>query len=161
MTNPAPRIDKDEMYLRVAETIALRGTCRRRKVGCVLVDRHGRILAAGYNGVPTGRVHCLDEACPGATHPSGAGLDLCEAIHAEQNAILLLSDPWAVDTVYVTATPCVSCMKLLLGTSATRIVARELYPHLKALAMWENTGRTITIIERTEDGTSASQATAA
>lgn len=145
------------MYLQVAEIIALRGTCRRRKVGCVLVDRYGRILATGYNGVPAGRTHCLDEPCAGAQHPSGAGLDLCEAIHAEQNAILLLSDPWKVETVYLTTTPCVSCMKLLLGTSATRIVARELYPHPEAIKMWEESGRTILIVERMEYGFSVSQ----
>ena len=138
------RISRDEAYLRMAETIAQRSTCPRRSVGCILVDAKGRILSTGYNGVASGRPHCNDgHPCPGASFRSGEGLDQCEAIHAEQNAILLLHDPWAVDTVYLTVTPCQSCVKLLLGTSAKRIVCRGIYPHAEALEWWTRDGREI------------------
>lgn len=136
------RPSRDEVYLRMALLVAERGTCARRQVGCVLVDSRGRILSTGYNGVAQGRPHCSEgHPCPGACAPSGQALDKCEAIHAEQNAILLLSDPWSVDTAYVTASPCISCIKLLLGTSCRRIVCAEIYPHADALRWWGQAGR--------------------
>jgi dCMP deaminase len=143
------RPSRDETWLRVAEVIAERGTCPRRQVGCVIVDMHGRVMATGYNGPASGRPHCSEgEPCPGAHFRSGEGLDKCEAIHAEQNACLLLDDPWQVDTVYITASPCLSCVKLLLGTSAKRIVCRELYPHADAIEWWGRAGRQLTQLNR-------------
>lgn len=138
------RIDRDEMYLQMAELIAQRSTCPRRSVGCVLVDKSGRVLSMGYNGVASGRPHCNeDHACPGAGFPSGQGLDKCEAIHAEQNAILLLREPDRVHAAYVTAFPCASCIKLLLGTSCQVIFYREDYPHAEAKTWWWEAGRSI------------------
>jgi dCMP deaminase len=136
-----PRPSLDQLYLGIAELMATRGTCARRQVGCVLVDAKGRILSAGYNGVASGRPHCVDSPCPGAGLASGQGLDRCEALHAEQNAILLLADPWKVHTAYVTVSPCISCIKLLLGTSCQRIVCRKIYPHPEALEWWSQAGR--------------------
>ncbi len=136
------RPSRDELYLGVAKLVATRGTCARRQVGAVLVDDKGRILSTGYNGVASGRPHCNEgHPCPGASLASGQGLDLCEALHAEQNAILLLKDPWTVETCYLTTTPCVSCIKLLLGTSCKRIVALEEYPHSEAKRWWTEAGR--------------------
>jgi len=141
------RVSKHETYMRIAEVIAWRGTCARRKVGCVLVDGRDRIMSTGYNGVASGLPHCNEgHTCSGATAPSGERLDDCEAIHAEQNAILLLSDPWAVKSAYVTVSPCVSCMKLLLGTSCQTIYARALYPDIKAFNLWTSAGRKLEII---------------
>jgi dCMP deaminase len=136
------RPTRDDIYLRMAELIAERGTCIRRQVGCILVDSRGRVLSMGYNGVAAGRPHCSEGCpCPGAKFPSGQGLDKCEAIHAEQNAIILLSDPWSVETAYITTTPCLSCVKLLLGTSCKRIVCRSLYPHHEAIQWWQESNR--------------------
>lgn len=146
------RISRDELYVEIAKLIAQRGTCARRQVGCVLVDARGRILSTGYNGVAAGRLHCSEgHPCKGSCMPSGQGLDLCDAIHAEQNAILLLSDPWAVDTCYVSCTPCLSCMKLLLGTSCRRIVAIEEYAHSQAVEWWKEAGREIEILSKTSN----------
>lgn len=135
------RPSRDEVYLVMALVIAARGTCARRKVGCVFVDADGFVLSMGYNGVASGRTHCTDVPCPGAHHASGQGLDTCEAIHAEQNAILRLPDPRRLHTAYVTVSPCVSCVKLLLGTSCQRIVFAEQYPHSDAEAWWRSAGR--------------------
>ena len=141
------RVSKHESFLQIAETIALRGTCSQRKVGCVLVDKHSRILSTGYNGVASGLPHCNEgHPCPGAAAPSGTQLDDCGAIHAEQNAILLLSDPWAVEAAYVTVSPCMSCMKLLLGTSCETIYTRSIYPDSRALDLWASAGRKLEAI---------------
>lgn len=80
-------------------------------------------------------------ACSGAESLSGTNLDGCEAIHAEQNALLQCPDVYEIDTAYVTASPCMTCTKLLLNTNCRRIVFLEEYPHVSARALWENAGR--------------------
>mgnify|MGYP001608008434 CR=1 FL=1 len=80
-------------------------------------------------------------ACPGAGLPSGTGLDLCEAVHAEQNALLQCRDAWAIDTCHVTVSPCVTCAKLLLNTSCLRVMFDEDYPQPEAGELWRRAGR--------------------
>ena len=154
------RISRDEWGLRLAEVVARRATCLRRSVGCVLTDARGHILSTGYNGRAAGLPHCDERkyhqdiekhsfvelpldgigvtlwtwpyACPGAASPSGTDLDACEAIHAESNSLLQCRDVWNIHTCYVTVSPCVSCVKLLLNTSAERIVFRAPYAHDEA-----------------------------
>lgn len=136
------RPSTDEYFLRMASLVALRSTCARRQVGCVLVDSNNHVLATGYNGVCRGAAHCIDKPCAGANAPSGTSLHLCEAIHAEQNALMQCRDINAIHTVYCTASPCVLCMRLLVGTSALKIVFAEEYPHPESKIM--ATSRSIT-----------------
>ena len=152
------RPDIYEWGLRIAEVVATRATCLRRSVGCVLLDPHGRILATGYNGVATGNLHCNDgqpmgyavggvpwtiypNSCEGAQAKSGTGLDLCQAIHAEANALLQCRDVREIETACVTVSPCVHCVKLLLNTGCRRIVFREEYVHADARDWWLRGGR--------------------
>ena len=112
----------DNYFLQMAELVAQRSTCRRRQVGCVLVDSDSHVVATGYNGVPTNFTHCLDVPCEGATAPSGESLEKCLAVHAEQNAFLQLrSNDWL--TAYLTVTPCITCAKMLANSRVKRIVA--------------------------------------
>ena len=69
------RIGVDKYFLQMANLVGERSTCRRRKVGCVLVDSSNHVVATGYNGVPTHFEHCLDSPCEGAFYPSGQGLE--------------------------------------------------------------------------------------
>jgi dCMP deaminase len=135
------RPSKDDYFLLMARVASLRATCSRRAVGCVLVDKHGHALATGYNGVAAGLPHCIDNPCPGAGLPSGSGLSACEALHAEENALIQLRDTSALHTVYCTASPCILCTRRLLNTSAVRIVFEEEYPHPEAKALWVSQGR--------------------
>lgn len=137
------RMSKDEYFSELAVLVSRRGTCARRLVGCVLVSSRGHVLATGYNGVPRNHTHCIDHHCPGAGLPSGTGLDKCEAIHAEQNALLQCRDVNEIETAYVTAMPCMTCMKLLLNTSCRRIVYIEPYAHAEAGQLWIKNGRHI------------------
>ena len=133
------RIGRDEWGLRLASATALRSTCLRRHVGCVLTDAWGRVLATGYNGVARGVAHCNDavtdgrtvttypNACAGAGMASGTGLDLCEATHAEANALLQCRDPDQIETCYVTTAPCITCVKLLVNTGCRRVVFEDEY----------------------------------
>lgn len=60
----------------------------------------------------------------------------CESIHAEQNALLQCPDVYKIHTCYVTHSPCVTCVKLLLNTGCERIVYRLEYPHANAKQLW-------------------------
>lgn len=166
------RPSKDQWALQLAHVTARRATCLRRQVGCVLLNTRGHVLATGYNGVAAGQKHCNEEtdfnfvyanginplkpitgqatgrelvygrSCPGANSPSGTNLDGCQAIHAEQNALLQCRDVYAIHSCYVTASPCITCVKLLLNTSCERIIFTDIYPHLTAEALWTQSGRT-------------------
>lgn len=142
------RPNKDEVGLLIAKAWSMRGTCARRKVGCLLVDADGRTLSSGYNGPARGCPNCLDTGgpmdrrCPGADLPSGTGLDQCEALHAEWNALMYCEDVRKVHTCYVTSSPCVTCVKMLLGTGCQRIVYDEEYAqHKAAFELWTMTRR--------------------
>lgn len=123
------RLSRDQLGLSIAALWAKRSTCRRRQVGCVLWDANGNEIGTGYNGVARGVPHCVDRPCPGAGLPSGTGLDLCEAVHAEANALLKCADVMKIHTAYVTHSPCVHCVKLLMNTSCVRIVFANPYAH--------------------------------
>lgn len=140
------RIERDQYFLEMAQLVARRSTCLRRSVGSVLVNARGHVLATGYNGVASGDPHCnaLDpfdpigtpHACPGSSSLSGTNLDNCQAIHAEQNALLQCHDVFQIETCYCTTSPCVTCVKLLKNTSCKRIVFLDEYPHGFARDSW-------------------------
>ena len=121
------RLEKDDYFLEIAETVAKRGTCTRRQVGCVLVDSKGHIVATGYNGVPKNFKHCIDSPCDGAMYPSGEGLEKCEAIHAEINAFLQLRSDDDSLTMYTTTTPCLGCAKVICNSNVKKIVSLYQY----------------------------------
>ena len=134
----------EEWALRLAEVVAQRATCLRRSVGCVLTNERNQVVATGYNGRAAGLKHCNDwgtssqngrtypHACAGARAASGTQLDACEAIHAEQNALLQCGDVYSIASCYVTVSPCVTCVKLLMNTGCKRIIFRERYAHDEA-----------------------------
>ena len=134
------RIDRDQYFMSIAHQVAKRATCRRKQVGCVLVDEQYHIQATGFNGVARQAPHCLDSPCPGADLPSGTGLELCEAIHAEANALLQCSDVESVFAAYCTHSPCIFCARLLANTSCQFLFYATPYAHSQALDfLWEET----------------------
>lgn len=131
------RINKDEYAMQIAEVAALRSTCLRRKVGAVAIDRDGYVLATAYNGAPRGLAHCTPESCVRVKNniPSGQQLEMCKAIHAEQNLVLRLGPRLKGATVYCTTCPCVTCAKLLIGADVDAICWKTDYdnPYAKEL----------------------------
>jgi len=105
----------------MALTLAVQSTCARRDVGCILVDRHHRIIGSGYNGVAKGLDHCKDKPCGGVGFKSGDGLGICEAIHAEQNALMQCRDIDSIVSAYITTAPCMHCTKMLMNTGCKAI----------------------------------------
>lgn len=152
------RPTRDQWAMTVAAVTARRSTCLRRSVGCVLLNERGHVLATGYNGVAAGLAHCNDRqhvesskpvvqyiyphACRGHDALSGQQLDACQAIHAEQNALLQCHDVHTIHECFVTVSPCMTCTKLLLNTSCQRIVYAEPYAHDEpAKELWQRAGR--------------------
>lgn len=101
------RISRGDMFLRVAETIALRGTCPRAQVGAVIV-RDNRIISMGYNGSLPGEPHCEDVGCELPIQGTGC----LRVIHAEVNSILWAARegiPTDQADMFATHSPCVNC----------------------------------------------------
>jgi dCMP deaminase len=122
----------DEYFMAIAEQVATRSTCMRRKVGAVLVvDK--RLLATGYNGAPSGVPHCAEAGClrEQMAVPSGQRHELCRGLHAEQNAIIQAAKHGVhIDgaTLYTTHHPCSMCAKVAINAGIRRIVCRHDYP---------------------------------
>jgi dCMP deaminase len=94
------------------------------------------VLSTGYNGKPRGFGHCIQSPCEGSLSPSGTNLDSCEAVHAEQNALLQCKNVNEIHSAYLTDSPCMSCVKLLLNTSCSHIHFLREYPHPQAKEIW-------------------------
>ncbi|MGG4438337.1 dCMP deaminase family protein [Priestia megaterium] len=115
----------DESYLAVAKIWAERSTCRRKKVGCVIVDQNGEQLSFGYNGANHGEDHCLDEGC--LINNEGRCI---RCNHAEINALLKeKKDVFKGATVYATVEPCENCTRTLAQVGIRRVVYIESYPN--------------------------------
>jgi dCMP deaminase len=130
-TESRVRPDWDTYFLQMAKLASLRSSCLRRAVGAVLV-RDKRVLATGYNGVPSGVTHCEETGClrEKLGVPSGERHELCRGLHAEQNAIIQaalhgVSTRGAV--LYCTNLPCIICAKMLINSGVRRVVYLDGY----------------------------------
>lgn len=127
------RISWDEYFMSMAQLASRRSTCLRRQIGAVIV-KDNQVLATGYNGAPKGLPNCCDiNSClrQEMNIPSGERHELCRAVHAENNAITQCAVNGVSckgGTLYVTASPCVMCLKQIINAGITRIVAGEIYP---------------------------------
>jgi len=133
------RLTHDEYFLVLAKVASLRSTCKSRQVGAVLVDWNKHVLATGYNGPAQGTKHC--EPCKRLGQASGDHLDDCMAVHAEQNALLQCKDTKQIHTIYLTNSPCLTCLKMLLNTSCDRIVFLDFYSSEYSQQLWVASGR--------------------
>jgi dCMP deaminase len=124
-TTPSARVSWDDYFLELARTTASRATCSRRRHGAVIVKGR-RIVSTGYNGGPSGTLHCDEGGCPRAnsTAPQGQDYEKCIAIHAEANA-LLFSSPEEREgaALYCTGAPCFGCAKLIANSGVKEVVA--------------------------------------
>jgi len=116
----------------IAQLVATRSTCLRRKVGAVLV-KDKRIMATGYNGAPSGIGHCEDTGCLREKLKVEAGErhELCRGLHAEQNVIVQAAYYGAATkgtTLYSTHMPCIICSKMLINAGVEKIFYLEGYP---------------------------------
>lgn len=109
----------DKRYLRMATIWSENSYCRRRKVGALIV-RDNMIISDGYNGTPSGFPNICEEN--DVTYPY--------VLHAEANAITKVarsSNSSDGSTLYVTASPCMECSKLIIQAGIKRVVFSDLY----------------------------------
>ena len=134
------RIDKENYYLDIAQTVAERSTCLRRCYGAIIV-KNDEIISTGYNGAPRGRKNCADMAyCTreALNIPSGQRYELCRSVHAEANCIISAARKDALDsTMYMAcvnpkngelipdSTSCTMCRRQIINAGIKRIVIRD------------------------------------
>jgi dCMP deaminase len=121
--NPTERVPWDVYFMNIAQVVASRSTCPRKFVGAVIV-RDKTILSTGYNGSIRGMPHCTEVG-----HMMEN--DHCVAtIHAEANAVIQAAKNGVVidgATIYVTASPCWSCFKMIANGGIRRVCFGEFY----------------------------------
>ena len=129
------RPDWDSYFIEIAKVVSSRSTCLRRKYGAVIV-KDKVIISTGYNGSPRGVENCIDtQKCTRKelNIPSGERYELCEAVHAEQNAIINGSPDRMKDaTIYVAGfdegggfadgTPCKLCNRMIRNSQIKEVV---------------------------------------
>lgn len=117
------RVSWHEYFMNIAEQVATRSTCSRKNVGAVIV-RDKTILSTGYNGSLRGAPHC-DEVGHDIEN------DHCvRTVHAEANAVAQAAKHGIqIDQseIYVTASPCLNCFKLIANAGITKIYYKEFY----------------------------------
>lgn len=130
------RASWDEYFMRIAVQAATRATCDRKHVGAVIV-KDKTILSTGYNGSIRGMPHCDDDG-----HMMEN--DHCIAtVHAEANAILQAAkNGTAIDgaDIYITASPCWNCFKLIANGGIRRIFYYEFYRDERILTIAKQAG---------------------
>lgn len=148
----AERPSWHQYFMTITRQVAERSTCLRAKVGAVIV-RDRNIVATGYNGAPAGMPHCTDVGCLvySSRTPSGEMEENCfRTIHAEINAIAQAAKNGASirdADIYITHTPCIHCMKVLLNTGIRAIYYEREYKLHTLEEMRKHTG---VILERVD-----------
>jgi len=126
------RLSWDQYFVTITRQVAERSTCTRAKVGAVIV-RDRSILATGYNGSPAGMPHCTEMGCLvyESKTPDGEIEQNCfRTIHAEINAIAQAAKNGASikdASIYITHTPCIHCLKVLVNTGIRDIFYEKPY----------------------------------
>ena len=124
----------DEIYMELADKLALRSHCVRAQVGAVLT-KDTRIVSLGYNGPPAGTHNC-DVEWPETGCPRDSKGSCSLALHAEQNAILYATKngvPLQDTTLYITLSPCIACARVIFTVGIRRVFYRDSYAKFKGL----------------------------
>ncbi len=123
----------DQRYLEMARIWAKNSYCTRRQVGALVV-KNNMIISDGYNGTPSGFENvCEDDN--GVTKPY--------VLHAEANAITKLArsnNNSDGATIYITASPCIECAKLIIQSGIKRVVYGEKYRLMDGIELLERAG---------------------
>ena len=133
------RVSKENYYLDIAQTVAERATCLRRRFGAIIV-KNDVIVSTGYNGAPRGRKNCSDIGfCyrEKMQIPRGERYELCRSVHAEQNAIIAAPREQMLGaTLYMACTlpdgtlvegcnSCMMCKRTILNAGISTLVVRD------------------------------------
>lgn len=123
----------DEHWMNAADLAAEMSSCvSGRRVGAIAVADN-RLLATGFNGVPSGYPHPTVCARRGLMMPSGVHPHLCGCQHAESNLVANAARHGVSirgSTLYCTAHPCAICMGMIANAGIRRIIYRDPYPDI-------------------------------
>ncbi len=142
--NEKKQHDLDLRYMRMANIWAENSYCERRKVGALIV-KDKMIISDGYNGTPAGFEN-ICENDEGFTKPY--------VLHAEANAITKIArsnNNSAGATMYVTASPCIECAKLIIQAGIKRVVYGEKYRLTDGIDLLERAGVEVVYLEVTNN----------
>ena len=129
----------DERYLRMARIWAENSYCQRRQVGALVV-KDNRIISDRYNGTPSGFENVCEEN--NVTKPY--------VLHAEANAITKLARSHNSSdgaTMYITASPCIECAKLIIQSGVKRVIYGEKYRLDEGINLLERAGIEVVFME--------------
>ena len=134
------RTSKENYYLDIAQTVAERGTCLRKKYGAIIV-KNDVIVSTGYVGAPRGRQNCCDlNFClrEKLNIPRGERYELCRSVHAEQNAIINASREQMIGaTMYLcgidaksgeyvaNSSSCQMCKRMIINAGIEKVIIRD------------------------------------
>ena len=138
------RADWNTYFMNIARAAATRSTCPRKHVGAVIV-RDKSILSTGYNGSIPGMPHCTEIGCDIENGHCVA------TVHAEANAIIQAAKHgMCIDgaDIYVTASPCWNCFKLIANSGIKRIYYGEFYRDEKSLKVAKQCGIELISLEK-------------
>ena len=128
------RIPLEEVYMRLAEELARRSTCRRRSVGAVITSADlTRVLGVGYNGGAKG----VNNACLG---PGGPDDPCTSCIHAETNAVAKAGSTETGKWAFLTYSPCLLCATLLINSNVSHVLYRREYRDLSGVELLHRAG---------------------
>lgn len=117
------RISREQLFMGIADLLALRATCARGQVGAVLI-RDNRVISTGYNGTPSGMGHCSpDIGCD-------INYSCINSIHAEVNAIYFAARNGIKTegcTLYCTTQPCKKCAEAIIQAGIIQVVYKNEY----------------------------------
>ncbi len=141
--NAEKQAKRDGLYMRMARTWAENSYCQRRRVGALLVkDR--MIISDGYNGTPIGFENCCED---------GNNVSKPYVLHAEANAITKVArsnNSSEGATMYVTASPCMECAKLIIQAGITRVVYGEEYRIMDGINLLRRAGIQVEYLHDTD-----------
>lgn len=145
MNKPDKQKAFDKRYLRMARIWAENSYCQRRQVGALIV-KNNAIISDGYNGTPSGFPNVCED---------GNNVTFPYVLHAEANAISKLArsnNNSEGATLYVTASPCLECAKLIIQAGIKRVVYGEPYRIEDGLELLKKAGISVELlqIEHTE-----------
>ena len=134
------RVSKHNYYLDIAQTVAERCTCLRKKFGAIIV-KDDVIVSTGYNGAPRGRQNCSDLGyCmrDKLNIPRGERYELCRSVHAEANAIIAAARERMLGaTIYMACidpkdnqlvagtNSCMMCKRLIINAGISQVIIRD------------------------------------
>ena len=134
------RVSKHNYYLDIAQTVAERSTCLRKKFGAIIV-KNDSIISTGYNGAPRGRKNCSDMGLclrDKLGIPRGERYELCRSVHAEANAIIAAPrDQMLGAVLYMSCinsktgelepstSSCMMCKRQVINAGISQVIVRD------------------------------------